>query len=84
MKRFFKINTALMFVLAVVFAGKGVAAMQEAGAFPIDPINFPRVDILGIYPSLQSLGAQLLLVGGVALWGLYGFVKTRRMREASV
>ena len=84
LKRFFKINTALMFVLAVVFAGKGVAAMQEAGAFPIDPINFPRVDILGIYPSLQSLGAQLLLVGGVALWGLYGFVKTRRMREASV
>ena len=25
-------------------------------------INFPRIDVLGVYPNLQSLGLQLLLV----------------------
>jgi high-affinity iron transporter len=51
-----------MFVLAVVFAGKGVVALQEAGKLPISPVSFPRFELLGIYPNLQSLLAQLVLV----------------------
>lgn len=78
LKRFFKINTVLMFILAVIFAGKGVAALQEAGTFPIDPVNFPRVDMLGIYPSVETLGTQLLLLGGVGLWWLLAQIKSRR------
>jgi high-affinity iron transporter len=62
LKQFFAASAAVMFVLAVVFAGKGVVALQEAGKLPVSPIAFPRVELLGIYPTLQSLAAQLALV----------------------
>lgn len=62
LRQFFAISAAVMFVLAVVFAGKGVVALQEAGKLPVSPIAFPRIELLGIYPTLQSLAAQLVLV----------------------
>ena len=64
-KQFFQINAVLLFLLAVVFAGQGIAAFQEAGMISASAIEFPRVEMLGIYPTLQSLGLQLfvLLVG---------------------
>ncbi len=62
LRLFFGVNSALMYLLAVVFAGKGVAALQAAGKLPIHGINFPRIDVLGVYPNLQSLGVQLVLV----------------------
>ncbi len=64
---FFGASALLMYLLAIVFAGKGIVALQEAGTLPISSIAFPRVDLLGIYPTLQSLGAQALLVIGAAL-----------------
>ncbi len=67
LRQFFSMTAWFMFVLAVVFAGKGVAALQEAGKLPLDSISFPRIDLLGIYPTLESLGLQLLMVL-VALW----------------
>jgi high-affinity iron transporter len=70
-----------MFVLAVVFAGKGVAALQEAGYVPVNPVNFPRIDLLGIYPNLQGLALQLgLLLLGLFLW--YGLPWQRRTTAA--
>jgi len=70
LRQFFSISAAAMFILAVVFAGKGVAALQEAGKLPISPITFPRIDLLGIYPNIQSLSVQLLLVliAGTLVW----------------
>ena len=62
LRLFFGVNSALMYLLAVVFAGKGVAALQAAGKLPIHGVNFPRIDVLGVYPNLQSLGVQLVLV----------------------
>ncbi len=59
---FFRVNTAILFVLAFVFAGKGVAALQAAGTLDMSPIDFPTVDVLGLYPTLQGLGLQVLLV----------------------
>ena len=62
LRLFFGVNSALMYLLAVVFAGKGVAALQAAGKLPIHGVNFPRIDMLGVYPNMQSLGVQLVLV----------------------
>jgi high-affinity iron transporter len=69
LRQFFRINGVLMFALAVIFAGKGVAALQEAGMLPARLVDFPRIDLLGVYPTVQSLGAQLgcLLIGAVWL-----------------
>lgn len=71
LKQFFAISSAIMFILAVIFAGKGVVALQEAGHLPIDPVSFPRVELLGIYPNIQSLGLQAalaLIAIGLVLW----------------
>jgi len=60
---FFAASAVLMVVLALAFAGKGVAALQEAGRLPHDALALPAVELLGIYPSLQGLGLQLALLG---------------------
>jgi high-affinity iron transporter len=62
LRQFFGVTAAMMIFLAVIFAGKGVAALQEAGRLPLDPVTFPRVELLGIYPTLQTLGAQLVVL----------------------
>lgn len=62
LSKFFGFSALLMSVLAVVFAGKGVVALQEAGWLPIHSVNFPEISWLGIYPSWQGLGLQLVMV----------------------
>jgi len=82
LRQFFSVTGILMFVLALVFAGKGVAALQEAGYIPVSPVNFPRFDLLGIYPNLQGLALQLgLLLLALFLW--YGLPSKRRSAASS-
>ncbi|HEX6376921.1 MAG TPA: FTR1 family protein [Allosphingosinicella sp.] len=73
--KFFFYSSALIAVLAVVLAGKGVAALQEAGLLGVVPVRWaPRVAMLGLYPTLQGLAAQ---VGTLAVL-LVGFGRNRR------
>lgn len=71
LRLFFRVNAALLTILAVVFAGKGIAALQEAGKLRVDPIDFPEIHVLGIYPTLESLGLQLVLITASIAWLLY-------------
>lgn len=65
---FFKYSSWLIAILAVVLAGKGVAALQEAGILDISPLaSAPRMPMLGVFPTLQSIGAQILALVTVAL-----------------
>lgn len=69
---FFKYSSALIAVLAVVLAGKGVAALQEAGMIDIAPLaQIPRIPVLGLFPTWESVGAQLLTVAIVAAGAWY-------------
>jgi len=70
LRQFFAVSGVFMFILALILAGKGVAALQEAGKLPVSPISFPRIEILGIYPSVQGLILQLamMLLGVILLW----------------
>jgi len=61
-RQFFQINAILLFLLAVIFTGQGIAALQEAGIVSTSLLNFPRVEILGVYPTAQSLGLQLVVL----------------------
>jgi high-affinity iron transporter len=67
--QFFSYSSALIAVLAVVLAGKGVAALQEAGLLGVTPLAWvPRISMLGLYPTLEGLAAQaatlaVLLIG---------------------
>jgi len=69
---FFKYSSALIAVLAVVLAGKGVAALQEAGMIDIAPLSqIPRIPVLGVFPTWESIGAQLLTVAIVLAGAWY-------------
>ncbi|MEX6500876.1 FTR1 family protein [Pseudomonas zhanjiangensis] len=67
---FFSANAVLLCVLAVVFAGHGVAALQEAGVLATRPVAFFDFDWLGIHADGYSLAAQGLALAMIAL--LYG------------
>lgn len=60
--QFFAVSSALVALLAVVLIGKGVAALQEAGMLDVTPIDMPGVDVLGVYPSMQTVTAQLVVL----------------------
>lgn len=75
--QFFSISSILIAVLAVVLVGKGIAALQEAGWVGQALVAAPRIDWLGVYPSWQSLTAQLL-VALIAIGGFYFNARTSR------
>ena len=77
--QFFSYSSLLIAVLAVVLAGKGVAALQEAGLIDIHPLAaLPRVEVLGVFPTWEGLGAQLLTIAAIIL----GFWLSGRRPEA--
>lgn len=78
--KFFAFSSALIAILAFVLAGKGVAALQEAGMIGATYLAFvPRIDVLGVYPTLQSLGAQAFIVLALAA----GYFRNQRHAAAS-
>ncbi|MGZ8313345.1 MAG: FTR1 family protein, partial [Allosphingosinicella sp.] len=78
--KFFQYSAALIAVLAVVLAGKGVAALQEAGLFGVTPLAFvPRSPILGLYPTVETFVAQAV----TALLLAAGYFRARRPLAAA-
>lgn len=73
--KFFAYSSALIAVLAVVLTGKGSAALQEAGYLPVTPWpGLPRSELLGIYPTRETIVAQLVMVALLVA----GFLWNRR------
>ena len=60
--QFFSWTSAFVAVLAVILMGKGVAALQEAGWIGVTPVDFMRIDLLGILPTLETLLAQAAIL----------------------
>lgn len=67
---FFKVSSYLLYALAVVFVGQGIAALQLTGAIPIHPIATLSIPALGIHPTIETCAAQLFLVALAALAGI--------------
>ena len=67
--KFFSVSSVIVAVLAIVLAGKGVKALQEAGVLAAHAVAFPRVEFLGLFPTDETLIAQAV----VALVALLGF-----------
>ena len=64
---FFGASSIVIGLLAVVFAGKGIAALQEAGLLPIHSVAIPAVPLIGVYPNLEGLAVQAALLVIVAI-----------------
>ena len=72
MAKFFLVTGAFLYAMAIVFAGRGVAELQEAGLVPFTPVSWaPRLETLGIFPTVETLAAQglflLLLVYAIGV-----------------
>jgi high-affinity iron transporter len=69
LKPFFGITGTLLYYMAFVFAGKGIAELQVSGAIGLTPVTWgPRIPALGVYPTVESLGVQ----GGLLALALLG------------
>ncbi len=79
---FFNVSSILIAVLAVVLVGKGVAALQEAGWIGEHLLSGPRIDLLGIYPTWQTLIAQLV-VAIIAFAGFWWNARSARTATAA-
>ena len=63
MKPFFAVTGVMLYYMAFVFAGKGIAELQEGRVVGLTVIEgAPRIPVLGIYPTVESLVLQGLLL----------------------
>ena len=80
-KYFFGTTGLLLYLLALVFAGQGVRELQATGWFSVTPLRFPpQVSALGIYPTVETLLAQTVVL--VALIGTLLWPYLARLNEA--
>ncbi|MDR3147400.1 MAG: FTR1 family iron permease [Treponema sp.] len=63
LKPFFLGTSILLFVMSITFVGNGVKELQEGNVVSVSPIpGFGTVDVLGIYPTLETLIPQIALL----------------------
>ncbi len=79
LKPFFLFTSALMYLLAITFAGGGIRELQEGGVFGQTPLEgVPTIDVLGIYPTVETFGVQVALL----ILGVGAFLYRRRQATA--
>jgi high-affinity iron transporter len=81
---FMLVSSALLALLVFALTGNGIHALQMAGAVGIHELaRLPELAWLGVYPTLESAGAQggvLLFLIGSALWP--ALAERRRAQQA--
>lgn len=81
-RHLFRYASLVVVVLAVVLTGKGVHALQEAGMMQVSLTGLSiRLELLGIYPTAESIIAQLAVSGTVILlWALSRRLEVRALQ----
>jgi high-affinity iron transporter len=65
---FFTATSVLLYGLAVIFVGQGIASFQESGVIHTTFVDHvPTIQVLGIFPTVQTLAAQGVMLGLAAL-----------------
>ncbi len=63
MRPFFTVTSVLLYYMAFVFIGKGIRELQEGNVVRITLLpGMPHVDAMGIYPSVETVTAQGILL----------------------
>ena len=73
LRTFFKFTGLFLFALAVVFAGNGVFELQNAGILITTHLAWmgSGLPMAGIYPNLQVVSVQgLLVLGALLAWAV--------------
>jgi len=74
--KFFGATGILLVILSFIFAGKGIAALQEAGKIQGTVMEFGPVEWLGIYPTLEGIVLQAIIVMMAAMVLVKGRTRT--------
>ncbi len=73
MRPFFAVTSVLLYYMAFVFIGKGIRELQEGNIMGITVIRgLPNIPSMGIFPSIETLAGQAVLL---ALF-VFAIVKT--------
>jgi high-affinity iron transporter len=60
---FFSATSILLYALAVIFVGQGIASFQESGVMSATFINhLPTLPMFGFFPTVQTIVAQAFLI----------------------
>ncbi|MDR1921183.1 MAG: FTR1 family iron permease [Candidatus Adiutrix sp.] len=79
LKPFFIGTSILMFIMSIAFAGGGIKELQEGDLIPVTMVDFvPTIDILGIYPTVQTLIPQIVILA-LSIFSIFWIrAKTKR------
>jgi high-affinity iron transporter len=72
---FFTATSVLLYALAVIFVGQGIASFQESGVMRATFVDHvPTIQVLGLFPTVQTLVAQAVMLGlaAIALFAVSG------------
>jgi high-affinity iron transporter len=65
---FFTATSVLLYAMAVIFVGQGLASLQESGVMRTTFVDhLPTIQVLGVFPTLQTLLGQAAMLGLAAL-----------------
>jgi high-affinity iron transporter len=84
LRRFFQASSAVLFAMAVVFAGHGVFELQSSRIVRSTAVSWlgDGLPALGLYPNVQCLSVQAILLSG-ALLAMLLMVLDRRAAPAA-
>ncbi|MEO8193155.1 MAG: FTR1 family protein [Gemmatimonadales bacterium] len=78
MRPFFTVTSVLLYYLAFVFLGKGIRELQEGNVVGITVLRgMPSVPSMGIFPSMETLVAQGILIALFVFMVVRTFIPAR-------
>ncbi|MNW66350.1 Ferrous iron permease EfeU precursor [compost metagenome] len=79
LKPFFIGTSILMYYLAFVFAGEAIMELQAGFMISATTVSgFPIISFFGIYPTVESLSAQGLLLLATAIGLIWYLLSSRK------
>ena len=82
MKAFFKWTSVLLGILAVTIAGGAIKEFQDATLVHATPISgVPEVSWLGLYPTVETLAAQVLVIIILVILGILQYRSANASRQ---
>ncbi|WIY82716.1 FTR1 family protein [Propionimicrobium sp. PCR01-08-3] len=85
MKQFFKWTSILLGILAVTIAGGAVKEFQDAALVSAHGLDgVPQVTVLGLYPTVETLLTQLIIIAILVTLGVLQYRKAKSERQQAV
>lgn len=84
LKPFFLGTSILLFIMSISFVGSGIKELQEGNVIGVTAVpGIKSVDLLGIYPTLETLIPQILLLALTVGTFIVQIRKWRKARTAA-